>query len=120
MRKFGLVVALVVMSAGVAFGRSLAAVPITLVAKATLYRTKPSVWLTWTDTNAVAVQRTEVRRRSTGSDTLWKALGATYGKLAQMNDVSVLRSKTYRYQVRDSVAGSALTPWSDSVSVTVP
>jgi hypothetical protein len=98
---------------------NMAAVPTTPVAKVHSFRGKPSVVLTWTDTNAVAVVRTDVRRRSTGSDTTWKTVGFTTAKLVEFRDPGVYFGKTYRYQVRDSVAGSALTAWSDSVSIAV-
>lgn len=102
--------------------------PISLRADQETYRCNALVVLQWTDTNSQTVVRTDVRRRSTGADTFWTVRGYTTGRPDSINatlrargkfrDDAVSLGKTYRYQARDSIAGAALTSWSDSVSIT--
>jgi len=102
--------------------------PINLAARQETYRGDPLVVVSGSDTNSQTVVRTDVRRRSTGSDTFWSIRGYVTGKgdsVPGLNKRQIFRDeavsfgKTYRYQMRDSIAGAALTGWSDSVSITV-
>jgi hypothetical protein len=102
--------------------------PINLAARQETYRGNALVVVSFSDTNSQTVVRTDIRRRSTGTDTVWVIRGFTTGKgdsvpglRARMTfrDEAVSFDKTYRYQARDSISGAALTTWSDSVSITV-
>lgn len=102
--------------------------PVSLAARQETHRGDALVVVGWSDTNSQTVVRTDVRRRSTGSDTFWTIRGYTTGKgdsvpganrRLDFRDETVAFGKTYRYQARDSIAGAALTGWSDSVSITV-
>jgi hypothetical protein len=94
------------------------AVPTAIAAKVQVVRGTPTVIVTWTDTAATIV-RSEVRRRSNGSDTVWTKRGYTQGGTGRFEDEPVTLGKLYRYQVRDSIAGQGFSAWSDSASVTL-
>jgi hypothetical protein len=79
---------------------------------------RPTVVLSWTDTNTTPVL-TRIQRKTTTGDTVWRQIGYNKGKQTSFQDPYVLFGKSYRYRMRDSVSGQALPAWSDSVTATV-
>lgn len=128
MRKMFGLLALPVLIALSAFVAMAPLIPSTVTAKAHVARGVPHVVVAWVDTAATIV-RAEVRRRGiradttlggSVSDTIWQVRGYTTGGLNSFTDPSATFGRTYRYQVRDSIAAVAFSAWSDSASVTVP
>lgn len=81
---------------------------------------KPVIEITWSDTVSGTVVRTDVfRRATTGSDTIWKRVGYTNAGYKAFTDPNVFFGRTYRYKLRDSTSGAALTAFSDSLEIAV-
>lgn len=103
-------------------------IPAAPTLKVQVARGTAHVLVTWVDTAATIV-RTEIRRRGIRADTLlggsvrdtiWSPRGFISGGVLRFEDPVATFGRTYRYAVRDSIAGSAFSGWSDSASVTVP
>lgn len=87
-------------------------------AKVMYQGTRPQIVVEWVDTNTTVV-RTEIQRRSTSPDTVWRRVGYNLGnKLKLFYDPYVLINKKYIYRMRDSVAGAVLTAFSDTAFAT--
>ncbi len=85
--------------------------------------------VTWADSTATVV-RTEIRRRGIiadtavthgRADTTWSPRGTVgvSGGTTGLRDPCDF-GRTYRYQVRDSIATVAFSGWSDSTAIVVP
>lgn len=128
MRKLVGVLALTVGLLGFRSNAMAPLIPSTVAAAVHVARGVPHIVVTWVDTAATIV-RHEVRRRGiradttlggSVSDTIWSARGYTGTGLVRFEDPSATFGRTYRYEVRDSIAAVAFSAWSDSASVTVP
>jgi hypothetical protein len=129
MRKlFGLLALVALAAAPATAAWHVIGIPSAVTAKAHVARGTAHVIVAWTDTAATIV-RAEIRRRGiqadstlggTASDTIWSVRGYTTDGLATFTDPTATFGRTYRYQVRDSIAANAFSSWSDSASVTVP
>ncbi len=78
------------------------------------------VILQWTNNDKLQITKGTIIERKTGIDGKFTEISTVDSDTTSFNDVNVQSGKTYYYRVRQKLANRIFTPYSNTISITIP